>query len=321
MNLFEALKDKYNLVTVLGPTASGKTTLATRIASEFNTEIISADSRQVYRNMNIGTGKDIEEYTIDDRIIPYHLIDIAEAGEKYNVFQYQQDFFSVFNDILRKIKIPIMCGGTGLYIDAIINNYNLTKVPENESQRKVLEQKNMNELENILISLKKTHNVSDFDSKKRIIRAIEIEKYLKKHPEEKTDFPKIKSLNFGIKFDRQKQRERITERLKERLNNGMIDEVQHLLDVGVSPDTLIYYGLEYKFVTTYLLNEISYNQMVEKLNIAIHQFSKRQMTWFRRMEKRNEKIWWINGDIAIDKKIDRVKEVIFDYNIKKMSKE
>lgn len=309
MNLHEVLDKKYNLLTVLGPTASGKTALATRIAQEFNTEIISADSRQVYRNMDIGTGKDVEEYTFDGKIIPYHLIDIADAGEKYNVFQYQQDFFKVFKKIK---KIPIMCGGTGLYIDAIVSNYNLTKVPEDIKNRRVLEQKEMNELKSILTDLKKTHNVSDFDSKKRIIRAIEIEEYLKIHPEEKTDFPIIKSLNFGIKFERSNLKERITQRLKERIDKGMIEEVQNLINAGISADTLLYYGLEYKFVTKYLQNDISYEQMFEKLNIAIHQFSKRQMTWFRRMEKQNKKIWWIDGVLSLDKKIEKIKEVIFE---------
>ncbi len=310
MSISESFKQKYNLLTILGPTAGGKTNFASHIAFLFDAEIISADSRQVYKKMDIGTGKDLSDYIIDEKQIPFHLINIAEPGEKYNLFRFQQDFFKAYEQISKKNKLAIMCGGTGLYIDAVVNNYNLVQVPENKSLRQNLEQKSMEELTKILSSMKKLHNTTEIDTKKRLIRALEIEYFLKNNPEQKSNFPKIKSLNIGIKFDRQSQKKRITQRLKSRLENGMIDEIKSLIDAGIPTETLIYYGLEYKFVTLYLLNKINYEEMFDKLNIAIHQFSKRQMTWFRRMEKKGQKIWWIDGYMTLNEKIERLNNII-----------
>lgn len=302
--------NKYNLITILGPTASGKTSFAANLAYKLNTEIISADSRQIYKKMDIGTGKDLDDFIVSGEKIPYHLIDIADAGEKYNLFQFQHDFFDAYKNVIDKNKIPILCGGSGLYIDSIVNNYNLINVPENTNLREELEQKNLDELSLILSSLTKLHNKSDIDSKKRTIRAIEIEYFLKENPEKRNNFPNINSLNIGIKFDRQSQKKRITSRLKSRIDNGMIEEVKNLLDSGIPAETLIYYGLEYKFITLFLLNEITFDQMFEKLNIAIHQFSKRQMTWFRRMEKNGQKIWWLDGHMNLEQKNNRVIEIL-----------
>lgn len=303
-------ESEYNLITILGPTAGGKTSLAAHLAKKLDTEIISADSRQVYKNMDIGTGKDIDDYTIDGFKIKHHLVDIVEAGEKYNLFQYQKDFFKAFNIVIGKNKIPIMCGGTGLYIDAIVQNYELIEVPPNITLRQELEKKSLSELANLLSEYKDLHNVSEIDTKKRAIRSIEIEIFKKENPSVKTNFAKINSLIFGLKFNRKNQKERITRRLKERLDNGMIEEVKGLLNSGVSSETLIYYGLEYKYVTNYLLGKISYSELFEKLNIAIHQFSKRQMTWFRRMEKQGVKINWIEGENSLEKKIDQILQTI-----------
>lgn len=314
MNFSIQQNTKYNLITILGPTAGGKTSLAAHLASNLNSEIISADSRQVYRGMDLGTGKDINDYTINGKTIKYHLIDIIDAGKKYNVFQFQKDFFKVFDEITKKNILPIMCGGTGLYLDAIVNNYELLEVPPNFELREQLKNKSLDELKNMLIELKKLHNVSDFDTKKRAIRAIEIEVYKKNNVEQKSNFTKINSIIFGVKFDRAIQKKRITDRLKNRLENGMIDEVNTLLKNGVSPDKLIYYGLEYKYITLFILNKLNYNKLFEKLNIAIHQFSKRQMTWFRRMEKKGVEINWIEGETPLSKKL----ETIYDALNKKM---
>jgi tRNA dimethylallyltransferase len=310
MDILQSLKNNYNLVTVLGPTAGGKTSFAAHLAKMLNSEIISGDSRQVYRGMDLGTGKDIEDYTIDGETVPCHLIDIVDAGEKYNVFQYQKDFFKAFEIIRKKKKTPVMCGGTGLYLDAIVKNYELQEVPKDEKLRTELEGKTLEELSAILGNLKELHNISDIDTKKRAIRAIEIELFNKKHRIIPIKYPKINSFNIGIKFDRAIQKQRITQRLNERLENGMIEEVEELIKKGVSTETLIYYGLEYKFITQHLLKEMSFKEMKEKLNIAIHQFSKRQMTWFRRMEKQGIKIWWINGELTLSEKNNYLEELI-----------
>jgi len=287
--------ENYNLITVLGPTAGGKTSFATSLAADLNAEIISADSRQVYKGMDIGTGKDVAEYSLDGKKIPYHLIDILEAGEKYNVFLFQKDFFKAFDKVKSKGKTAIMCGGTGMYLEAVLNNYELVEVPENTELRDSLKNKSIEELKIILTSLKNVHNTTEFDTAKRAIRAIEIETYYQNNPKKITEYPQINSYVIGIKHEREVQRRRITERLHQRLQEGMIDEVRNLIKKGVSTDTLIYYGLEYKFITLFLLGELSYDEMVEKLNIAIHQFSKRQMTWFRRMEKKGTKINWFSN--------------------------
>ena len=298
------------LLTVLGPTASGKTAFAANIALMLDGEIISADSRQVYINMDIGTGKDIDDYIINNNKIPYHLIDIIPAGEKYNVYQYQKDCYKILQQIRNRNKIPILCGGTGMYIEAVLKKYNLIKVPENKFFRTQLETKNIDELKKILLSMKKVHNTTDFESKKRIIMAIEIEKYYIDNPNKRINFPEIKPIIIGLKFDRQSQRRRITERLKQRLENGMLQEVENLIDSGISSETLIYYGLEYKFITNYLIGNIDYDEMFSGLNIAIHQFAKRQMTWFRRMEKKGMKIHWFDGYQPMQERLERLKLII-----------
>ena len=304
------------MITILGPTASGKTSFAAALAAEINAEIISADSRQVYRNMDIGTGKDLDDYKIGDKLIKYHLIDIAEPGTKYNLFEYQKDFYNAYNDIIGRGVPPILCGGTGLYIEAVLNGYKLLPVPENKELRLELEKKDLDELTKLLIQLKRDnksnmHNSTDIDNKKRAIRAIEIETYYKNcHNLEERNIPPIDSLIFGIEIDRDLRRKRITERLLQRLNNGMVDEVKMLLDRGILPEDLIYYGLEYKYVTKYLINEITYDDMFRSLEIAIHQFAKRQMTWFRGMERRGFKIHWIDFSLPMEQKVKYVKSYL-----------
>ena len=295
----------YELITVLGPTASGKTLFAVALAKQLDSEIISADSRQVYRQMNIGTGKDLDEYRIDGVSIPYHLIDICDPGTKYNVFEYQHNFFHVFQQIKESGKLPILCGGTGLYIESVLKGYRLLDVPQNPSLRQSLKDKSLSELETILASCKTLHNKTDIDSAQRAIRAIEIEAYYTQHTPEKNDYEPINSLIIGIHIDRELRRKKISDRLHYRLENGMVDEVRRLLDSGISPEDLIYYGLEYKFITQYLTEEITYAEMVAQLEIAIHQFAKRQMTWFRGMERRGCTIHWIDASVPIADKIEK----------------
>ena len=295
-----------NLIVIFGPTASGKTSFAAHLASKINGEIISADSRQVYRNLNLGTGKDYSDYVANGMAIPYHLIDIAEPGSQYNVFKYQKDFVKVFDDILQRDKYPILCGGSGMYIEAVIKGYKLIQVPINQLLRNELDTKPLNELISILTSYKTIHNISDTGSKKRAIRAIEIEMYNSQHPEIDTWYPEIIPLLIGVRFDRFTQRQRITERLNQRLESGMIAEVENLLNAGITPEQLIYYGLEYKYLTEYITGIITYNEMFTLLNTAIHQFAKRQMTWFRRMEGQGMKIWWLDGYDTIEEKVSIV---------------
>ncbi|MDY6801028.1 MAG: tRNA (adenosine(37)-N6)-dimethylallyltransferase MiaA, partial [Bacteroidota bacterium] len=287
------MAEDYNLLTILGPTAGGKTSVATRMAYILNGEVISADSRQVYRGMDLGTGKDLDDYVVEGQKIPYHLIDIVNAGSKYNVYEYQQDFINVFNGLQARNKFPVLCGGSGMYIEAVLKGYKLIHVPVNEKLRSELEQKPTEELITILSSYKKLHNKTDIDTRKRMIRAIEIEVYYAEHPQTDTEFPEIKPLLVGVKFDRKSQRKRITERLKQRLNEGMIDEVKQLIDQGIGIENLLYYGLEYKFITQHITGELSYDEMFTKLETAIHQFAKRQMTWFRRMERNGFTIHWL----------------------------
>ncbi len=303
-----------DLITVLGPTATGKTQFAVQLANITGGEIISADSRQVYRGMDIGTGKDLSDYTVNGKSIPYHLIDIVDAGEKYNVFRYQSDFLEVYNKLKSKNVLPVLCGGSGMYIEAVLKGYKLINVPVNEELRMSLEKYSLPELEQKLKQYKNLHNKTDVDTKKRAIRAVEIAEYYKTHPDIDFSFPEIKSLIFGIKFERETVKERITYRLKERLRQGMIDEVEALQKQGINTDTLEYYGLEYKFIAKFLKKELSYNQMVEKLNVAIHQFSKRQMTWFRKMERQGFKIYWIDGELPDDKKISTAMGIIKTYS-------
>ena len=309
------------MITILGPTASGKTPVAARLAMEIGGEVISADSRQVYRRMDIGTGKDLEDYMVSQRdgsfVIPYHLIDIREPGTKYNLFEYQQDFFDAYQDIRSRGKVPILCGGTGLYIEAVLKGYHLSPVPQNQELRDRLEGKTLVELTQMLTELKQKtgsnmHNTTDVDSCQRAIRAIEIETYNIEHPTPRRELPPVDSIIIGIDIDRELRREKITRRLKARLDEGMVDEVKALLDEGISPEDLIYYGLEYKFVTEYLMGQTTYDEMFTRLEIAIHQFAKRQMTWFRGMERRGFKINWIDATLPMDEKIEIIKQLITD---------
>lgn len=299
------------MITILGPTASGKTSVAAALALRTGGEIISADSRQVYRRMDIGTGKDLADYTIGDVHIPYHLIDIAEPGTKYNLFQYQQDFHTAYNDIRNRGKLPILCGGTGLYIEAVLGGYSLSPVPQNPQLRESLEGKSLDELTQMLVELKQKngsnmHNRTDVDTAQRAIRAIEIETYNLEHPTPERQMPPVDSLVIGINIDRELRREKITRRLKARLEEGMCDEIRSLIDGGVNPDDLIYYGLEYKFVTEYVVGKTSYEEMFRQLEIAIHQFAKRQMTWFRGMERRGYTIHWIDAAQSMDEKVEAI---------------
>ncbi len=308
-NLKNRFFSKYNLLTILGPTASGKTSLAAHLAYEIDGEIISADSRQVYRGMDIGTGKDLDDYIVNGKKIPYHLIDILPAGEKYNLFQFQKDFFEVYSKILERKKIPILCGGSALYIDAIVRNYKLLEVPPNPELRAELEKKSMDELIEMLKQLKKLHNKTEIDTKKRVIRAIEIELYNKNH-EKEVDYPTIHSLVVGLRYPREMQRKKIAERLEYRLKNGMIQEVENLISKGVAVDTLLYYGLEYKYITLYLMGVLSYEQMVSQLRSAISKFAKRQMTFFRRMERMGVKIHWLDAQKPIAENIAKIKSLM-----------
>ena len=299
------------MITILGPTASGKTSVAAALALRTGGEIISADSRQVYRRMDIGTGKDLADYTIGDVHIPYHLIDIADPGTKYNLFQYQQDFHTAYNDIRSRGKLPILCGGTGLYIEAVLGGYSLSPVPQNQKLRESLEGKSLDQLTQMLVQLKqkngsKMHNRTDVDTAQRAIRAIEIETYNLEHPTPERQMPPVDSLVIGINIDRELRREKITRRLKARLEEGMCDEIRSLIDGGVNPDDLIYYGLEYKFVTEYVVGKTSYEEMFRQLEIAIHQFAKRQMTWFRGMERRGYTIHWIDAAQSMDEKVEAI---------------
>lgn len=325
------------MITILGPTASGKTKLAVALAAAIGGEIISADSRQVYRGMDIGTGKDLADYQLaDGTTVPYHLIDICEAGEKYNLFRYQQDFQTAYDDIISREKTPVLCGGTGLYIEAVLKNYNLQRVPENKELRASLEGKSLSELTSMLEELKKKtgsnmHNKTDVDSCKRAIRAIEIETYMLQNENENNNedldsnhhaqsLPYSgetegvsEALIFGTDISRELRRQRITQRLDARLEEGMIDEIQRILDSGVAPEDLIYYGLEYKFVTMYLTGQLTYDEMRRQLEIAIHQFAKRQMTWFRGMEKRGLHIHWIPAELSPAQKVARVQELYAEW--------
>ena len=299
------------MITILGPTASGKTPVAARLAAEIGGEVISADSRQVYRRMNIGTGKDLDDYGA----VPYHLIDIREPGTKYNLFEYQQDFFDVYQEIRRRGAVPILCGGTGLYIEAVLKGYHLSPVPQNQALRDSLEGKSLAELTEMLKELKarngsNMHNTTDVDSCQRAIRAIEIETYNAEHPMPRRELPPVESLIIVISIDRELRREKITRRLKARLDEGMVDEVKALLDEGIPAEDLIYYGLEYKFLTEYLTGQLTYDEMFSRLEIAIHQFAKRQMTWFRGMERRGFKIHWIDATLPMEEKVSRIIQIV-----------
>ena len=309
----EQRKEKYDILAVVGPTACGKTSLAVDLALSIDgAEIISADSRQVYRGMDIGTGKDIAEYTRDGVTVPSHLIDIVDAGEKYNLFEFQRDFLVAYEDIKARGSFPIMCGGSGLYVESVLKGYRLLPVPENPVLRTELEEKSLEELTAILATYKQLHNNTDTDSKKRAIRAIEIEEYYLSCPVEERSFPRLNALVVGMSVDREIRRERISRRLRERLEQGMVDEVRALLDSGVTSEQLVYYGLEYKFLTLYLTGAMEYDEMVRALEIAIHQFAKRQMTWFRGMEKRGVPIRWVDASLERGQVVEQIKGMLYE---------
>ena len=296
----------YDLVTILGPTASGKTPLAAALAYRLNAEIISGDSRQVYRRMDLGTGKDLADYVVDGKRIPYHLIDIVEPGYKYNVFEFQRDFLQAYDEIRQRGVLPILCGGTGMYIESVLKGYKLLPVPENQELRASLADKSLEELTTILAGYKKLHNSTDVDTVKRAIRAIEIEEYYRQQPVSAREFPAINSLVIGVDIDRDLRRAKITRRLKQRLDEGMVDEVRALLDAGIPDEDLIYYGLEYKYLTLYAVGQLTYDEMFHQLEIAIHQFAKRQMTWFRGMERRGFNIHWIDASLPMEQKVEEI---------------
>lgn len=319
---------KHSMITILGPTASGKTNLAAHLAAQIDNmdatlwggkthgaEIIGADSRQVYRGMDIGTGKDLADYVVDGKQVPYHLIDICDAGTKYNLFQYQQDFYDAYLDIQKRGVLPILCGGTGLYIESVLKGYHLSPVPQNPMLREQLADKSLEELTAMLKDLKaksgsKMHNRTDVDTAQRAIRAIEIETYNLEHPMPERELPAVDSLIVGVSIDRDARREKITRRLKQRLNERMVDEIKSLLASGVPAENLIYYGLEYKFITEYVIGKTTYEEMFRGLEIAIHQFAKRQMTWFRGMERRGFTIHWIDALQPMEEKVNAVIELM-----------
>lgn len=316
-SIFIPEASKCPMITILGPTASGKTSLAAALASTMDAEIISADSRQVYRGMDIGTGKDLDDYTVNGKLIPYHLIDIREPGTKYNVFEYQQDFFRAYREIRQKGRLPILCGGTGLYIESVLKGYRLSPVPQNQSLRDSLAGKSLDELTVMLEALKARnrsvmHNTTDVDTAQRAIRAIEIETYNLEHPMPKRAVPKVDTVIIGVNIEREARRAKITQRLKARLEEGMTDEVRGLLEKGVAAEDLIYYGLEYKYVTEHVLGKTSYDEMFRSLEIAIHQFAKRQMTWFRGMERRGFTIHWIEALLPMQQKVEAIGKIIND---------
>ena len=299
---------KCDLLTILGPTASGKTALAAALGYALKAEVISGDSRQVYRRMDIGTGKDLADYIVEGTRVPYHLIDIVEPGVKYNLFEYQRDFLEVYEALKARHVFPILCGGSGLYIESVLKGYNLMPVPENPGLRERLAGKELPELAEILSSYKVLHNTTDVDTVKRAIRAIEIEEHYRLHPTEARAFPEIRSLVVGINIARELRRDKITKRLKQRLDEGMVDEVRALLGEGIPPENLIYYGLEYKYVTRYVLGELAYDEMFQGLETAIHQFAKRQMTWFRGMERRGIRINWLDAAWPMEEKVREVRK-------------
>jgi tRNA dimethylallyltransferase len=303
-------ENKFNLVVVLGPTATGKTAFAANLAYRLNGEIISADSRQVYRGMDKATGKDFNDYLVNGVRVPYHLIDVVDPGYEYSVFEFQRDFLEAFHSITERGKLPVLCGGTGMYIESVLKGYRLTDVPENKGLRKKLEAESDSDLTEMLKSFKVPHNLSDLTERKRLIRAIEIQQYYADHPETDRSFPEIRPVILGIWFEREELRQRITDRLKARLEAGMVDEVKALLAKGLKPEQLKFYGLEYKYLTQYVTGELSFEEMFRLLNTAIHQFAKRQLTWFRKMEREGAVIHWIDGKLSIDEKFIATRSII-----------
>ncbi|MBQ2367172.1 MAG: tRNA (adenosine(37)-N6)-dimethylallyltransferase MiaA [Bacteroidaceae bacterium] len=302
---------RYDLISIIGPTACGKTSLAVEVARAMGGEILSADSRQVYRGMDIGTGKDLSEYGEGASRVPYHLIDIVDAGEKYNLFEFQRDFLEAYNGVNARGALPVLCGGSGLYVESVLRGYRLIPVPENPELRERLENHSLEELTAMLATYKVLHNTTDVDTKKRAIRAIEIEEHYARTPQHEREFPLLSSLIIGLDVDREVRRSRISNRLKARLDEGLVDEVRKLLDEGVSPEQLIYYGLEYKFVTLFLMGAMSFDEMYKGLETAIHQFAKRQMTWFRGMERRGLNINWIDASLPMAEKVEIIKNMYY----------
>lgn len=300
----------YDLITILGPTASGKTPLAVALAYKLDTEIISGDSRQIYRRMDLGTGKDLADYVVNGHQVPYHLIDIVDPGYKYNVFEYQRDFLAAYNKVKQKGKLPVLCGGTGMYLESVLKGYRLLPVPENPQLRTSLADKSLEELTQMLSTYKKLHNSTDVDTVKRAIRAIEIEEYYKQQPPEYREFPVLNSLIIGVDIDRELRRQKITRRLKQRLDEGMVDEVKALLEGGIASEDLIYYGLEYKYLTLYATGVLSFDDMFRQLETAIHQFAKRQMTWFRGMERRGFAIHWLDARMSTEEKVEKIMNLL-----------
>ena len=300
---------KIDLIAIIGPTASGKTPFAAALAHRLHSEVISADSRQVYRGMDLGTGKDLADYVVQGEPIPYHLIDIADPGYKYNVFEFQRDFLSAYQSMRQRGLLPILCGGTGMYVESVLRGYRLLPVPENPTLRQQLANYSLEELTQILSRYKTLHNTTDVDTAKRAIRAIEIEEYYAHTPIEERSFPQLNSLVIGLDIDRNLRREKITRRLKQRLDEGMLDEIRQLLSRGLTPDDLLYYGLEYKYLTLHVIGQLSYDEMFHQLETAIHQFAKRQMTWFRGMERRGIHIHWIDATLPLEKKIRQVEQL------------
>lgn len=297
------------LITLLGPTASGKTRLAAHLAAALNGEVLSADSRQVYKGMDIGTGKDLADFRVGETHVPYHLIDLVDAGYKYNVFEFQQDFLKAWADVTGRGRQAILCGGTGLYLEAVLKGYTLVPVPPNPVLRAELEQLDLDTLTQQLAGFKTLHNTTDVDTVKRAVRAIEIECYYEKHPELTAGYPPISSLVFGLSLDREVRRQRITDRLRARLKEGLVEEVAALLD-KVPAEDVLYYGLEYKYVGEYVLGLRSYQAMVNALEIAIHQFAKRQMTWFRGMERRGTTIHWLDALEPVPVLVEQIRDGI-----------
>jgi len=299
-------KPMHDIVVITGPTATGKTRLAALVADRLGGEVISADSRQVYRGMDIGTGKDLSDYIVDGRRVPVHMVDIVDAGYRYNVYEYQRDFLRVFEDMSARDVFPVVCGGSGMYVDSIVSGYRLVKVPVNAPLRALLAERSLDELTVMLSHYKNLHNKTDVDTVKRAIRAIEIADYYANHPVDETPFPVRNPLVMALFVDRETRRQRISDRLRTRLDEGMIEEVQRLLAGGIHPDDLIYYGLEYKYITLYLTNRLTRDEMIQKLEVEIHRFAKRQMTWFRGMERRGITINWIDGNMSDLEKTDHI---------------
>ena len=300
---------KIDLIAIIGPTASGKTPFAAALAHRLHSEVISADSRQVYRGMDLGTGKDLADYVVQGESVPYHLIDIADPGYKYNVFEFQRDFLTAYQSMRKRGLLPILCGGTGMYVESVLRGYRLLPVPENPTLRQQLASHSLEELTQILSRYKTLHNTTDVDTAKRAIRAIEIEEYYAHTPIEERSFPQLNSLVIGLDSDRELRRTKITRRLKQRLDEGMLDEIRQLLSRGLTPDDLLYYGLEYKYLTLHVIGQLSYDEMFQQLETAIHQFAKRQMTWFRGMERRGIHIHWIDATLPLEEKIRKVEQL------------